>query len=152
MTTIPPRYKKLLPGVIRRHLPSRIFLTGLMSVLLLIWIFVTAHFLSVMNIKHTLVILKKEGCDYVLRSGQVQVVEQSASFCKIMVPYSANPLGGGGRMYVHDTVLQIADNQLVATARPLEVYPLSDAQRAWLIGWGTGMALLLILMLVTLVI
>lgn len=98
------------------------------------WTLFLVYVAGQLEIKPTALIMKREGCAYIRQIGITAKIHDSGETCRFEVPYRPNLIGTGGRIYLDDKQISIADNQIVA-ASPLNDQPWSPSQKrlvAWL--------------------
>lgn len=110
------------------------------------WTLFFVYVAGQLEIRPTALIVKKEGCGYMRQIGITAKIHESGETCRVEVPYRANLIGSGGRIYLDDKQISIAENQIVAAA-PLENQPWSPSQRR-LVTW---LSISLVLVLIPLI-
>ncbi len=104
------------------------------------WLIAAAYALGQFDIKHSELILNREGCMHLnLLSVGVTPLPQDDT-CRTELPFRSNILDAGGRIYVGERTIQIPERQLIA-AIPLAGIPWISRQR-WSAGWMTISTLL----------
>jgi len=106
------------------------------------WIFVGAYVSGQMEIKPTLLVIKQDGCDFLLQSGFSIQTQAPTGSCRVTVPFRSNLIGDGGRAYIDDREIQIAGSQVTVIAA-LDGQPWSPKQQHLMILLGICMVLVI---------
>lgn len=126
----------------RSWLPSQDQAILLFIVALFNWLFSTAHIFGQFEIHPSVVILNREGCEHLIQNGITPVPQESTGTCHIQGAYRANLMDAGGRIYLGDRTIHIAEQRLVSV-KPLPDQPW--AARQWLLlGWEVICVLLVL--------
>lgn len=108
----------------------------LFAISFFLWLLVSARVAGELEITPTELILKQEGCDLLHQYGVHTVPSEMPATCRAKVPFRPNLVGTGGRIYVDDEPVRLADSQLVAILPPLTDQPWATEQKTWIRIWG----------------
>lgn len=106
------------------------------------WIFVGAYVSGQMEIKPTLLVLKQDGCDFLLQSGVPIQAHVPTGSCRVTLPFRSNVIGSGGRAFIRDREIQIAENQVTVIAA-IDGQPWSAKQQRLMILLGICMVVVI---------
>lgn len=118
----------------------------LLAILLLVlsifnWIFTGAYVSGQLEIKPTMLILKRDGCEFFRQNGIPVQDQKDNDSCKVTVPFRGNMIGSGGRVFLGDRQIMLADNQVVVVAA-LEDQPWTPRQQRLVIWLGGCLAII----------
>lgn len=106
------------------------------------FIFVGAYVSGQMEIKPTMLVLKQDGCDFLLQSGVPIQTQVPTGSCRVTLPFRSNVIGDGGRAYLGDREIQIAGSQVTVIA-VIYGQPWSTKQQRLMILLGICMAVVI---------
>jgi hypothetical protein len=86
-----------------------------------------AYVTGQMEIKPTLLILERDGCALLVQNGVPVLDQANSDSCRAIATFRANMVGTGGRVFLEDRQIMIADNHVIATS-PLEDQPTTPEQ------------------------
>lgn len=106
------------------------------------FIFVGAYVSGQMEIKPTLLVLKQDGCDFLLQSGVPVQMQVPTGNCRVTLPFRNNLIGDGGRAFLGDREIQIAGSQVNVIAA-IDGQPWSAKQQRLMILLGICMVVVI---------
>lgn len=106
------------------------------------WIFVDAYITGQMEIKPTMLVLKRDGCDFLRQNGITPEAQSSMDSCRVTIPFRANVLGLGGRAFIGDRHILIAESQISIIAA-LDDQSWSPSQQRLMIWLGVCTAFII---------
>lgn len=99
------------------HIPASgaaiLFLSALM-----IWLGTHAYVIGQLEIKRSILILSREGCVHLQQLGITPLQQPGSDTCRIELPFRPNPINAGGRIWIGERYISIAQCQLIG-ASPL---------------------------------
>lgn len=106
------------------------------------WLLSSAYIFGQFEIKHSTLVLNREGCMHLMQLGITPLPQADSDTCRIKVPFRSNMQDGGGRIWVGDREVRIPEHQLVY-AMPMAGQPWSTRE-LFLVAWEAISVLLLV--------
>ena len=98
------------------------FLIILFFTILAAWLVITARTIRIFDIKKTELILRNDGCNFLVMNGIDTKAAEFGNGCSVVLPFLKNLYGNGGVITLEDKQIDIADD-LVLSTRTVEDLP-----------------------------